>query len=177
MLRLFVAIYPSPEAAAALLAALDELSLPPHRPTNPDQLHLTAQFIGDTNERDLEEVRESVARSCSGLPAFNLTPRRIISLPERGPTRLLAAETDSPAPLLELHRRLAKRLAKSAQARDDGRFRPHLTLARFGAVPHLGVDHPLEMGAFPVIRVALVRSVLHTSGAEHRAIGEFPLGA
>ncbi len=170
--RLFVAIYPPPEVVAELLAAIDRLSLGAQGRVPSAQVHLTLQFIGDTPERELADVRESIERSASGVPTFGLRPVRLTTLPAGPRPRLIAAETDSPAPLLELHRRLALRLARNPRDRD--RFLPHLTLHRFKA-PSAPVDLPLETPAFAVSHILLMRSILRPEGAHHAEVSRFPL--
>lgn len=177
MLRLFVAAYPPPESAAAMLAALDGLALPAHARTPVEQVHLTLQFIGDTPSRDRESVLESARRAASGLPKLALTPRRLISLPAKAP-RLIAMETSAPPQLVELHRRLAMRLAKSVKARGGDGFLPHLTLCRFkhGATAER-VNVAVEMPAFEIAGVRVMRSTLRPGGALHDVVEEIPLGA
>jgi len=53
----------------------------------------------------------------SGLPSATVEVQELMSLPERGRARLVAAELTPHPTLLELHRRLALRLAKNARAR------------------------------------------------------------
>lgn len=178
-LRLFVAAHPPPEVACALLEALAPLGLPAHRAVPAAQIHLTLQFIGDTPAKRMAEVVESVERSCAGLEAFMLTPLRLIALPQTGPARLVAVETDAPAALLELHRRLAHRLAKNARERPGDKFLPHLTLCRFtspGPAP-ANLPAPLSVDAFDVRHVTLLRSVLLPEGAEHRPVARFELAS
>lgn len=175
-MRMFVAAYPSHESGRAMLKAAEKLSLPPHRMLPREQVHLTLQFIGDVPANELDSVTESVERSAAGLAAFMLTPTRLISLPERGPARLVAAETDAPAALMELQRRLAHRLASDAREKDDRPYRPHLTLCRFRS-PARGVmvDVPLNAPAFVVDRIALMRSTLKADGAQHHEVANFAL--
>lgn len=157
-----------------MLRALRKLDLPPAaraRETALDQVHMTVQFIGDTDERELPEVVESVERAASGLPAFDLKPVRLATLPERGPVRLVAAFTDGPPQLLELQRRLVSRLARQPRGKRGDRFNPHLTLCRFGGsgtAPR--IDRPLELPSFRVDHVLLMRSVLKATGAEHSEV-------
>lgn len=175
-LRLFVALYPPLESARALIESLDSLSLPHHRRTEVGQLHMTVQFIGDTPARELDAVIESVQRGSAGLDAFELMPERLITLPERGPARLVAAQTDSPGTLMEIHRRLVTRLARNVRERDAERFRPHLTLCRFRS-PARGVriDAPLMSPVFAVNQIKLMRSTLGSSGAQHHEVISFEL--
>jgi 2'-5' RNA ligase len=179
-LRLFVAIYPAPEVTLALLRALSALPLGAARILPADQVHLTLQFIGDTPASDLEEVSESLRRSAAGVAPFTLTATRLLTLPERGPARLVAAEADRPAGLLEVHRRLVSRLARRVKPeRRD--YLPHITLARFRhPVPGARLEQPLPPAggpwSFPVTRLALMKSDLRPEGAVHREIAAAELG-
>jgi 2'-5' RNA ligase len=179
-LRLFVALYPPEDTRRHMLRALAKLQPPPdarHRAVPLEQVHMTLQFIGDTPERDLPEVLESVQRSVAGLSRFTLTPFRLITFPDRGTPRLIALETDAPPALLEAQRRLAQRLARSPRIRAGDRFRPHLTLGRFTASAHpRPVDAPVPLESFPVEQIYLVRSILKPNGAEHRPIEGVSLG-
>jgi 2'-5' RNA ligase len=176
--RLFVGAYPPAASVEGMLAAMSPLDLPPGRQTPAEQVHLTLAFLGDTPARHVDQVAESVARSAAGLSGFMLTPRRLITLPERGRPRLLAMETDAPAVLLELVRRLAVRLLRHPRPKPAGRFCPHLTLCRFehGVAEPARIDRAVELDPFLIGRVALVRSVLRPGGAEHREIASTALG-
>lgn len=171
-LRLFVSIEPPPDVATAFLEHFATLqNLPPHATTAAGQVHLTLQFIGDVPARNLDDTIESVQRSAAGLPPFELRPMKLISLPERGPARLVAAETDAPATLMELHNRLAHRLARSVRDSHDQRFRPHMTLCRFRS-PARGVriEQNLDMPPFAVREFRLMRSTLIAAGAKHHPV-------
>lgn len=177
-MRMFVAAYPSHESARAMLKAAEKLSLPPCRMLPREQVHLTLVFIGDVPANELEAVTESVERSAAGLMKFELKATRLISLPERGPARLVAAETDAPATLMELQRRLAHRLASNVREKDDRPYRPHLTLCRFRS-PMRGVqvNQAIDVPAFVVDRVVLMRSTLKPDGAHHVEVAGFGLGS
>lgn len=172
--RLFVAIYPPRELAESLLATLPALNLPANRPTPIDQVHLTLQFIGDTRRNHVDEVLESVERAAGGIGSFRLSPTRLVTLPCDGaqPPRLVAADTDAPAALMELQRRLAHRLARNARERAGDRFRPHLTLCRFANERgNPVIDLPLAGYApFDVAEVCVMCSTLHSWGPKHDEI-------
>jgi 2'-5' RNA ligase len=166
-LRLFVAVYPPAETVSALLAALDALGLGASGRVRDAQVHMTLQFIGDTPERDLPEIQESMERAAAGIPEFELRPIRLMTLPQGPRPRLIAAETDSPPPLQEARRRLAQRLARNLRERD--RFHPHLTLHRFKS-PSPPVEVVLTLAPFRVSHILLMRSILRPAGAEHAEI-------
>ncbi len=174
-LRLFVAAYPPPEIARRLLDFLASLNPRNLKLTAPDQVHLTLQFIGDTDPRQLDAVHESVSRAVSGFESATVTLHSLISLPERGRARLIAAALEPHPTLLELQRRLAFRLSKNTKELSKNHFLPHMTLGRY---PTLGdrIEAPIPgPPSFEVSQAVLVQSVLHTSGAEHRPLATFPL--
>lgn len=178
-MRLFVAAYPPPGAASALLGELDVLTLPPARRTSERQVHLTLVFLGDRRQRDLRDIAESIERSASGIEPFEIACERLFSIPtadQGGPVRLVAAKCDAPAPLLELQRRLAHRLALPGSRSD--RFAPHMTLARFlpGAAPG-PIDVPIAPVRFEVREIRLVESRLTRDGAVHDVVKVVPLTA
>jgi 2'-5' RNA ligase len=175
-IRLFIGIYPPAPLARWMLEAIGAVQLPPHRAVPAEHVHLTLQFIGDTPRGELPATVESMERSAAGLRAFELTVQRLITLPERGPRRLIAACTDAPGILEELKRRLVTRLARPGERRSRRPFRPHLTLARFRKpTPGPAIDHPLEQRRFPVDRIVLMRSTLRPEGAQHTEVAHATL--
>lgn len=176
-LRLFVALYPPTALAETMLARTSALNLPAHRATPAEQVHMTLQFIGDANRAAVGAAAESVERSAAGIGQFTLTPARLLALPQRGPARLIAAATDAPAPLRELQRRLAHRLARSARKNAGDRFLPHFTLLRFSGTGarHLEFDDRLEVAPFQIDRIFLMHSTLKPQGTQHREVASFAL--
>lgn len=175
-LRLFVSVRPD-DAAAARMSALLPPGLPPGtRPVPRSQIHLTLQFIGDTEPSRLDEVVESISAAVAGLRVQRLVPRCIRTLPERGPARTVAIITTWPASLAEAQRRLCVRLARRPSRRREEPFLPHLTIAR---VPPAWIptvrEWPTPPEPFDVCEVELVRSILAPTGAVHEAVATFPL--
>lgn len=177
MLRLFAGVYPDAPWAGEALRLLELVRLPPRaRPTPAQTLHLTLQFIGDTADKDLPSVIESVERCAAGIGAFELTPSRLIALPARGDARLIALELDAPPNLTEIHRRLVSRLARRPRADHGERFLPHMTLCRFEPTgPPEGLPRAVDMAGFRVAELVVMRSILHPSGASHSPLRRVPL--
>ena len=175
-LRLFVAAYPPIEITNKLLSELSNLQLPEYRAVKAEQVHLTIQFIGDVATKKLDETIESVKRSASGLRAFDLWICKLITLPSRGPSRLIAAEADCPAPLKELHSRLVTRLARAPRKSAGDRFLPHITICRFKKPSKdVSINSSLDLPPFTVEQIVLMRSTLSNEGAQHHEIAAFKL--
>jgi 2'-5' RNA ligase len=169
--RLFVGLYPPIEDAKRMLGWLDAVELAPCRPTRPEQVHLTAQFIGNRRVDEIDSIRESVQHAASGIKAILLDPLRLVTLPERGRVKVVAVETDRPPGLLELHRRLATRLARHVRENPSARFRPHFTVCRFqGNAMVDRLDRTVNGLRFTIDQVRLMRSTLGPEGAWHEEI-------
>lgn len=179
VMRLFVAVYPDAAGAAALARHAAEIEREHggrFRATTRELIHMTLLFIGDTSEREMDGVMESIGRSVAGVGAFELGAGRLVGLPTEREARLVAAETDSPPGLLEVQRRLASRLARNPKDKRSGKYLPHLTLGRFGQ----GAAEAFEARAIPEVRfgverVRLMKSVLRPGGAEHAEVAGFAL--
>jgi 2'-5' RNA ligase len=103
---------------------------------------------------------------------------RLVRLPERGHARLIAAEADQPAALMEMQRRLAHRLARNPREKAGERFLPHFTLARFTCPTRFDIkdeDAPLSCEPFTVHSVFLMKSALTPEGARHDVVNEFAM--
>ena len=178
--RIFVAAYPPAAVVEALCTSARGIEgLPPSRWTPPDQVHLTLLFVGEVEPRRVDAVIESAERAAAGIGAFSLALDRLITLPERGPARLVAAAVPEAFPLTELVGRLAHRLAthrRKERARGSERFLPHLTLLRFRSpAARFAVDAAISPTPFAVDRIAVMRSTLTREGAEHRELREIAL--
>jgi len=173
-LRLFVAAYPPASVVDRLVQEAARLDLPPHRLLPLDQVHLTALFIGETDPGDLGRIEESVARAAAAIAPLKISPDRLVTLPRRGPARLVAASAPCPPALEELHQRLRKRLLR--EVREGSEFLPHITLLRFSPPrPGLKISEELAGVDFDISGLRLVRSHLSPEGAHHQAISEIPL--
>ena len=173
--RIFIAAYPPSSVVDALATAIDSIEdLPAHRRVPRTQIHLTVQFVGDVDRRDLDRVIETVERGAAGVDPFEVAADRWVTLPERGPSRLIAAAAPEVAALSTLHERLSKRLARRRSGGE--KFLPHLTLLRFRSpVPGFRFDRKLVVEPIPVRSIVVVQSVLRPEGADHRALAEIPL--
>jgi RNA 2',3'-cyclic 3'-phosphodiesterase len=123
--RLFIALWPTPAVRAALAARRDSVGWPTGAAPVPDErLHLTLHFLGAVAIERLTALVPALAvpwPGCSlalGDPAR--WPHGLVVLPAHRP----------PLPLLELHQRLADRLAGLGLPVEQRAFRPHVTLAR-----------------------------------------------
>ena len=168
-MRLFVAVWPSPEVAG-VLESIARPEDPSVRWTTPDQWHVTLRFLGEMAEDDvpslvraLDAVRSQPPRRATMGPATARLGRHVLMVPVAGLDDLGQAVSD------------ASRAFGSAP--DDRPFTGHLTLARGRgghAVPAALAGQPAA-GSWPVTEVALVRSHLGPAGACYETLAVIAL--
>jgi 2'-5' RNA ligase len=123
--RLFIALWPTPAARAAAVAAQAALCWPAGtRRVEASDLHLTLAFIGSVPQEQLDTVTEA-ARIPSARIELALDRLEVW----KGGTVLLRP-TRVPAAIVDLQGRLTASLQACGVPFDKRPFAPHLTLAR-----------------------------------------------
>jgi len=170
-MRLFFGLKPDPQTAMAIVA-WRERSLPPvQRPVAMDNLHITLDFFGQVQDRQLEEIVESVDK-------VQVNPFEI-SLNQLGfwskAKILWIGSKEAPDEIFELAgflSKLRRRMALRSQKRD---YLPHLSIARKCEVPPpaslLPPDFSIHADSF-----YLFESVNIKSGMRYQPIHEWLLG-
>jgi 2'-5' RNA ligase len=124
-LRLFVALWPTPQTRRALAAAQAALPWPAGaRPIGAEGLHLTLAFIGAVAPQQLGQVSRAAGVPSAGV---DLALTRVDVW--KGGTAVLCPAA-VPAALRDLQARLAASLQAAGVPFDARDFTPHVTLAR-----------------------------------------------
>jgi RNA 2',3'-cyclic 3'-phosphodiesterase len=178
--RLFVALFPS-EPARAALASLAE-GLARARWTPPEQLHLTPRFIGDVTDEELSLVREALA--AVRIAPFPLGVEGVGRFPPRGQPAVVWSGVGAAHPfLLRLRQQVDDRLLATGVPFELTPFVPHFTIGRVRDSSPAAVEQWLKRHrdfAGPIWRAEafyLMASTPGPSGAVHRIVETFPLRA
>jgi 2'-5' RNA ligase len=123
--RLFLALWPDARVRGRLVDWQGTWAWPASAAlVPPERLHLTLHFIGNVPSRRLPDLAR---RLDVPMAPFDLS----FGQGELWPHGLAVLRPDAvPAPLLDLHRALAKRLLALELPVDERPLRPHVTLAR-----------------------------------------------
>lgn len=174
-----------------LFFAIEGPPLPPWDPataaTEPAGVlaHLTLEFLGEVASDRLAEL-ESVGRATVvGVVPFEIELGRVGAFPsERDPRVVWVGVDRGVEPLIELRRRLRENLSRTGIPLEDRPFLAHVTWRRVRgsrdagiARAHLAEGRLARTAATTVDRLRLKASDLRSSGAVHRTVAEFPLGA
>ena len=171
-MRLFVALWPPPEAVAELGAAVSALreQAPGPRWTAPQQWHLTLTFLGEVSEADVPELSARLARAAARSPTLGLRFRG----GGRFGRRVLFTRVDGDHdPLVRLAAATTAAARRTGLAVEDRAYHPHLTLARADGStdlrPLVAALHEFDGSPWEARRVDLVRSRLGTGEGRRSA--------
>ena len=148
--------------------------------TQPERLHLTLRFLGDTPVASIAPLCERLR--AIRVASFLLPVAGLGVFPPRGQPRVLWCGVGRGHPHLhQLRQRVDDAILALGLEADLKSFVPHFTLARLGPVKPAAVAQWLhrwrdfEAPPFRVERFRLFASELHPSGAVHVRLEEFPL--
>jgi 2'-5' RNA ligase len=167
MLRLFVAI-DIPGTIKEQLSGW-KTAMRGARWTQPDQMHLTLEFLGEQPIDLYREICESL--ESVQLTSFELEFEGVGFFGSKKVPRTLWADVRSSRELIGLQKKVCKRIQELGIKVEARKFRPHLTLARLNGASYEDVGRFLEAGclaksdSFSVDSFALFSSKLLPRGA------------
>lgn len=190
IIRAFIAI-PLPGSLLDELAALQrqlERQVPPLsvRWVNPNGIHLTLRFLGDTPVEKLPAIQEALAIVAQHASACTFTVGGLGCFPNPRRPRVVWAGVQEPTgQLAALQEAIEEAMERFGYAPEGRGFTPHLTLgrvqrhassreaARVGEV--VTATSVGQLAKVTADRFALIRSVLKPTGAEYTTLAEFPV--
>lgn len=164
--RLFIAI---PIPGSIRHSIVNAVELPDDfKVTNPDNIHITLFFLGDTEEQLIEQIIPHIKNAVAGIDPFELEISHTGQFPRRGYPRIIyATGYKGKKKLLHIASTLREGL-KTMDITDNKDFKYHITIGRnkrrYGGHGHFTLPdfpHTLE---FTVEKVILYKSELQPGG-------------
>ncbi len=171
--RLFIAVELNLEVRQAIGRVQAELKrqLPPKavRWTNPDGIHLTLKFLGDTPAERMPAIAQGLSAAAAGFEPFQLHVAGFGCFPNPHRPRVLwAGVPEIPRPLVGVQRAVDLHMARLDYARESRAFRLSAVLSR----TQIG-----ELGIVQVQEVVLFKSDLRPDGATYTALSRAQLAS
>jgi 2'-5' RNA ligase len=145
----------------------------------PDSIHITLKFIGEIQEKRLEDI-DSAFTGLTWKP-FTVTVRGVGFFPGNRSPRVFWAGMEAPT-MQNLTEEIDSRMERLGFEKEKRAFRPHITLARardtrIDSALVTAADKYLEheFGSFTVDRIFLFKSILKPTGAVYERIKEYLL--
>jgi 2'-5' RNA ligase len=150
-----------------------------------DNLHVTLLFLGEVDERDLNDVCRAVGTACASVPAFALSVQGVDSFGNpRRPRTLWAGIGTGREELIALHAAIETVLLElGCYRREERAYTPHITLGRVRG--EVGVDRLAESmrkqenwigGECEVDEVVVMSSELRSEGPVYSVLSRAALG-
>jgi 2'-5' RNA ligase len=190
IIRAFIAI-PLPHPLLDQLTALQrqlEAQVPSRsvRWTQPEGIHLTLKFLGDTSTDKLPDIKQALTAVARHAPSCAFTVEGLGCFPNPRRPRVVWAGVEEPTGWLEvLQDAVEEAMTHFGYERERRSFSPHLTLGRVnrrvsrGDAAQVGEAVARAtvgvLGEVLVDRFDLIRSVLKPTGAEYTTLEEFAL--
>lgn len=150
----------------------------------PDNLHITLLFLGEVDERALNDVCGAVTEACATVPPFFLSVQRLGSFGNpRRPRTLWTGVREGHEELVGLHDKIEKPLLNLGYRREDRAYTPHITLGRVrsergveGLIRALGTQANWLGGEAEVSEVVVMSSELLPEGPVYSILSRAELG-
>lgn len=190
-LRTFIAIDLSAELRASLGDLQDrlrgELGARSVRWVQPQGIHLTLKFLGDTPERQLAEIQHALARAAAAVAPFSISAGGVGCFPNaRQPRVVWVGLEEATGALLRLRNAVEGEVAPLGFPTEKRAFQPHLTLGRVrrdassAEVRRVGqvvaATATGGLGEMAVSYVSYIKSDLRPTGAVYTTLYEAAFG-
>ncbi len=170
------------EAIASAIAPVRGLHAPVAW-TEPRNLHITLNFLGDISPERVALVERSMRVVASGIEPFSLTPEGGGAFPGTRNPRILWVGFLEPLELVrQLQQNMENALSGAGFPREDRPYHPHITVGRTrGALPPAWGERFVRalsgkrFDAVPVSSFALYESRLGPGGAVYTPVCDFRL--
>lgn len=189
-MRLFIAVPISEDVLGKIQKAQRELQSGfgnSIRWTNPQSMHLTVKFLGETPANKIAEISSTMEEICDQISRFSMVCCGIGVFPNIKQPTVVWLGLESPPELFMLQKELETSLSHQGFAAEKRAFSPHLTLGRVhtplsmpeGEFLKQKIDEHShqKITAFTVDNLELIKSDLKPTGPVYTTQRKFPLKA
>ena len=96
----------------------------------PENVHITLKFLGDTEEELLEEIKNIIKKSVEGMEPFTIKLKGTGVFPNQNYIKVVWIGIESGEPIGEIAQKIDNQTVKIGFEKEKRGFSPHLTIAR-----------------------------------------------
>lgn len=96
----------------------------------PDNIHITLKFLGDTEETLAEEIEEIIKNAVKETKSFNIQLKGTGVFPNNNYIKIVWLGIQNGEPIAEIAQRIDDQTSKIGFEKEKRGFSPHLTIAR-----------------------------------------------
>lgn len=184
MKRLFCAVMVPPEQAVVSVLQTMQQSLAGEaiKWVEPNNIHITLKFFGDTHDRDIPGIINALGGVTTEVSRFDFSLVGCNTFGSVRQARVIWMGIRNPGSLVHLYNRINDRLSTLGYEPDIRLFNPHLTLGRIKQLHnYLALEHLLGKyadTAFAKVDIHsfyLMQSILKPTGPVYKVLHTFRL--
>jgi len=185
LLRCFIAIEIPETIRRAIADSIDSLkkSGAEVKWISPENIHITVQFLGETEESLIPTIKEALDKILSPYAPFYIKIADVGCFPDGRRPRVIWVGLGEAQPLINLQRDIAGEMIKFGYPKEERGFTPHVTIGRVKSHRNVGdllkrLDEikATSFSDFEVEKITLMKSELKPSGAIYHSLAEIPFG-
>lgn len=148
----------------------------------PENLHLTLKFLGDTPDSVLTQVVDALAECAHAIDPFKIAIQGVGCFPNKQRPRAYWAGLSGSKSLISLQSDIAARMEDLGFESEEKAFVPHLTVARIKEpigkerMTQAFLNFEMRSDSHLVTDICLVQSTLRQEGPIYTVLRDFPLG-
>jgi RNA 2',3'-cyclic 3'-phosphodiesterase len=149
---------------------------------NPQNIHLTLKFLGDTPVESLPAIKSLIQEAAKGFSSFPAAISQLGSFPNVQHPRVVWVGLKIPPELNQLQNIIENQLGLLGFSAEDRPFKPHLTIGRVnqGAAPqavsllvkNLSIQQNVDLGSTILNSLHFFRSDLRPGGPVYTSLFE-----
>jgi 2'-5' RNA ligase len=150
--------------------------------TNPENIHITLSFLGDTEEKWIKDINSMLKNKCEGSGRFDLFIKGSGVFRNVNDPRIIWFGIEPSAKLLSLNGSIMKGLTELGINTEDRHFKPHLTIGRIKRLNDkvtlkalIDKYQNLEIQKTMINEVVLYESILLQSGPVYKPLARYNL--
>lgn len=148
----------------------------------PENVHLTLKFLGETNEEKIDDISRIMENSVKGLKKFKLRLKGAGAFPNLNYPRVVWVGIENPEGLIKIANALEDELQHLGFRKERRAFSPHVTVARVKTgrnknqlAEMLIKNREKDFGAIDIGCIRLKKSILSSKGPEYYTLKEISL--
>ncbi len=148
-----------------------------------ENIHLTLQFLGETEEALIPKIKEALDKILSPCLPFYIRISNVGCFPDGRRPRVIWVGVEESQPLIKLYKDIADAMEGLGYKKEERNFTPHVTIGRVKStrnMPELSRRleevRSIRFSDFEVRNITLMKSELKPSGAKYYSLAEIPFG-
>ena len=181
-LRTFIAVDIGPMAAFVKFEDAISATGAVVKLVEPENIHITLKFLGDTAEDQLEDIIQIMRECCKDIKPFKLLFQGTGAFPNLNYIKILWVGLEGYGPLETLAKDLDSRLTGLGFRAEKRGFKPHITVGRVKsrknkqALKDLLITNKADnFGELNVDHICLKKSILDSKGPTYYTLGKVEL--